>query len=117
MFRWISILLAVGLFILFVVGITQPATGWLAWLDGLGAVCALLIASNAGQAVVPSAVATPPVVLAICLGILWIAGIGTHAAAWQSWWTFGIACAFLILGTAGGIAARRTTRKTPPQPV
>jgi hypothetical protein len=121
MVRGISILLAIGLFILWIVGLAEHATLWLSWLDGLGALCGLLIGASVGQGATRGVDVGAPVALAIGLGVLWIIGLATHAEVWLTWWTFGFACAFLILGIAGGAVTARTTTATtriaPPRPI
>jgi hypothetical protein len=110
MLRAISLVLAVGLGIVWLVGVNYHATSWLTWLDGLGALCGFAIAAGAGATVWAGAVA-----LSIGLFILWIIGLATHAQGWSTWWTLVFACAFLLVGMAG--FARREPTRTTPRPV
>ncbi len=116
MIRGLSIALAIGLVIVWIVGLNQHATGWLTWLDGLGALVGFAIAAGAGPAVGRAYGAGGPIALAVGLGILWIIGLATHAEAWLTWWTFVFACAFLLLGIAGGAAGERMTTPRAPTP-
>ncbi|MGZ3697713.1 MAG: hypothetical protein ACXWP5_06325, partial [Bdellovibrionota bacterium] len=104
MVRNISVVLGIGLAVLWAVGLGSPdATGWLTWMDGVGAVCAFIVASG-GRTYGRAQTATGFFGMAVGLFALWIIGLATGATPWLSWWTFGFACAFT--GTA--IAASRT---------
>jgi hypothetical protein len=110
MLKAISGLLGVGLIILWIVGLAQHATPWLTWLDVVGALFSLAIAAGAGPAVERAFRAGAPIALGVGLAILWIIALATHATAWLSWWTFGFACAFIILGIVGGVVGERMAR-------
>lgn len=113
MVRASSIVLGAGLVILWAVGLGNHATAWLTWLDGLGA----LVAFGIAAAVVPTtrvaANASPPIVLAIGLFVLWIIALAVHAEAWLAWWTFAFACAFLLVGIIAGFERREPTITRP----
>lgn len=115
MVRGISLVLAIGLVILWIVGLSQHATGWMTWLDGLGALIAFAIAAGVTATMSRAALATGPVALAIGLGVLWIIGLATHASLWLSWWTFAFAVAFLVLGIGAGVQPERVDLQ-PPHP-
>ncbi len=117
MVRGISVALAIGLVILWIVGIGQHATAWLTWLDGLGALFGFAIAAGVAPGVTRAAAAGGPVALAIGLFILWIIGLATHAEVWLTWWTFAFAVAFLIVGVAGGTMRRPVGQVTRPRTV
>jgi hypothetical protein len=104
MVRGVSVALAIGLVILWIVGIGEHATAWLTWLDGLAALFGFALAAGIVRGVSNAAAAAGPVALAIGLGILWIIGLATHTEAWLSWWTFAFAVAYLIVGIGGGMA-------------
>lgn len=108
MVRTWAVILGIGLGILWIVGLNDPAApGWLTWLDGVAALCSFAIAaaypdtvrSRAGRA-------AAPIVLALGLFALWIVGLATHAVAWLSWWTFAFACAYVLLGIGAGASIR-----------
>jgi hypothetical protein len=103
--------LAIGLAILWVVGLGHHATPWLTWLDGLAAVCGLIIAFYASD---DEDLARAPIALAAGLGLLWIIGLGAHGQRWLAWWTFGFACAYLALGLG---AQRHKPFRTQAHPV
>jgi hypothetical protein len=107
--RGISIVLAVGLVILWLVGLNRHATPWLTWLDVVAALCAFAIAAGiAGRT--RGADVGAPVVLAIGLFVLWIIGLSTHASMWLVWWTFAFACAFLFVGVGAGAQRPQITQ-------
>jgi hypothetical protein len=110
MTRGISLILAVGLVVLWLVGLSRHATPWLTWLNGVGALCAFGIAGVAGERMRRGFATGTPVALAIGLGVLWIIGLATHAVPWLVWWTFAFACAFLLLGVGGGVETRQIAR-------
>ena len=99
MMRIWSIIFGIGLIVLWLVGMNSPeAAPWLMWLDGLAGVAAFILAGLAAGAVGRRVAAGGPVGLASALFLMWIVGLITRAAPWQSWWTFVFACAFLLLG-------------------
>lgn len=114
MVRATCIALGLALVVLWLIGVTSQSTSWLAWLDGLGALFAFSIAT----AVKPGTndrMAVSPAILAGGLFMLWAMALVAHATPWLAWWTFVLACAFLMLGIAGG-ATTRTTRPFNPSP-
>jgi hypothetical protein len=113
MLRSVSVVLAVGLVLLWLVGLNQHATAWLTWLDGLAALCAFGLAIGAGPAVTRAIGAGGPIALGIGIGILWIIGLAMHTEPWLTWWTFAFACAFVVLGVAGGMNRRELTPTRP----
>ena len=109
MVRGVSIVLGIGLTLLWLVGLNQHATAWLTWFDGVGALVAFGIAGAVrGRAAGPS-VGGGPIGLSIGLFVLWIVGLIQRSDLWLTWWTFAFACGFLIVG---GLAAMETTRPT-----
>jgi hypothetical protein len=44
---------------------------------------------------------------------LWIIGLMTRSNPWLTWWTFGFACAFLLVGIGAVLASRRAMPTTP----
>jgi hypothetical protein len=106
MIRGISVALAIGLVILWIVGLSAHATAWLTWLDGLGALFGFALAAGIVPGVSAAAAASGPIALAIGLGILWIIGLVMHAEMWLTWWTFAFAIAFLLVGIGAGMQER-----------
>jgi hypothetical protein len=110
MIRIGSGVLGIGLVILWIVGLSDHATHWLTWLDGLGALCAFAVAAMAPSEGVRRDVSSASIALSIGLYVLWIIALATSAASWLAWWTFAFACAFLLLGVGGMIAPQRDQR-------
>jgi hypothetical protein len=112
MVRATSIVLGAGLIALWLIGLGNHATPWLTWVDGLAALCAFGLAAaivSERPNTTVSAIAGPPIFLAVALYVFWIAGLATHATAWLSWWTFVFACAFLVLGLLASTTERQPT--------
>ncbi|HVV49388.1 MAG TPA: hypothetical protein VHO06_07010 [Polyangia bacterium] len=114
MFRAVSAVLGFGLILLWIAGLASHAVAWLTWLDGLAG----LVAVAMGLGFVRAAQMGVPGwgLLAFGLFVLWIIGLAGGRTLWQAWWTFGFACAFLILAasatsapSAGGRLHQRTT--------
>jgi peptidoglycan/LPS O-acetylase OafA/YrhL len=100
-----SVILGIGLIILWIAGLGSPnTTPWVTWLDGIGGIWAFLIAAGVSDRSGRGARSGNPIALAIGLFVLWIVALASHVVPWQSWWTFAFACAFLIVGIAGGAA-------------
>jgi hypothetical protein len=118
MIRGFSLLLAVGLLILWLAGLTNHATPWLTWLDGLGALCGFAVAAGASAAAGRATNTAAPIALAVGLGILWIIGLAMHTEIWLTWWTFAFGCAFFIVGIGGGFSdQQQQITRTTPRPV
>jgi hypothetical protein len=117
MIRGTSIVLGVGLLLLWIIGLANHATGWLTWLNAVGAVSAFGIAA----AMVPNRTtnyAMPvggPIGLGIALFLLWIVGLSTDATGWLAWWTFAFGCGFLVTGLLA-IGERSPTTPTMTHP-
>jgi hypothetical protein len=112
MVRGTSIALGIGLVILWIVGLSNQATGWLTWLDGLAAIVAFGIAA-AAVSDGTGAMAASPIGLSVGLFVLWIVGLTMHSETWLAWWTFAFACGFLLLGLFSGASTRRPTMAHP----
>jgi len=104
MVRSWSIVLGIGLAILWVAGMNDPyAPGWLVWLDGVAALISFLVAGMASDGLVERRDAAGPFALALGLGLIWAIGLAERVVPWVAWWTFAFACAF----AAVGVMARR----------
>jgi hypothetical protein len=99
-----SVVLGVGLVVLWIMGLNQGATQWLTWMVGLSGLVSFVIAAlvPAGQGE-PSSVS--PAVVGLALVGLWLFGLGLRATPWLSWLAFVFGCAYLAVGT---LAASRT---------
>jgi len=112
MVRGTSIVLGIGLVLLWIVGLSNHASAWLTWLDGLAALCAFGVAAAA----VPEGAgvtAASPLGLSVGLYVLWIIGLAMHVETWLAWWTFAFATGFLLLGLFSGASTRRPTMARP----
>jgi hypothetical protein len=108
MVRGWSAILGIGLVILWIAGLSSAtAPAWLTWLDAAAAVWAFIIAAGTPVDARTAMRAGNPIALSIGLFAFWIIGLATSGPAWQDWWNFAFACAFLVLGFAGGMAGRR----------
>lgn len=112
MIRGTSIVLGVGLIILWLVGLSNHATAWLTWLDGLAGLCAFGIAAAVPANLDTRRAIGGPIGLAVALFVLWIIGLAVGAQGWLSWWTFAFAVAFLVLGFAS-TSTRMTHTRSP----
>jgi hypothetical protein len=114
MVRGISVFLGIGLVILWIAGLSTPNTaGWLVWLDGIAALCAFAIAGATVPGVSRASRAGGPIALSLGLFALWVIGLATNVQSWLAWWTFAFACAFLLLGIAGGASRERVVSRYP----
>jgi hypothetical protein len=91
-----SVILGVGLVILWIVGMNHGATTWLTWMDGLAGLVFFIIAGLA-TAEAGRGGAGAPVVVGFALIVFWLVGLGVRATSWLSWWTFVFGCAGLTL--------------------
>ena len=113
MSKTLSIILGLGLVVLWVVAISQAGvTSWLTWLDGIVGVCAVIMGLAMSANSARSFRVGGPVIVAIALFVLWIIGLSVTATAWLACWTFGFGCAFLITGFAS-----TSSPMTPHRPV
>ena len=98
-----SIILGIGLGILWLAGLGAPsATSWMTWLDALGSLGAFLIAAGYSDSTERRSRISNTLLLSGGLFVLWIAGLSTGVVAWQTWWTFVFALAFLALSLVRG---------------
>src|SRR5262249_8869446 len=97
---------AIGLVILWIVGLTYHATAWLTWLDLVGAIFGFIIAAGVGAAAARSATAGP-IALGVGLGVLWLIAVAAGAIPWLTWGAFAFACAFFLVGVLGGLVGQR----------
>jgi hypothetical protein len=112
MFRGASVVLGIGLIILWIAGLSSHAMhgAWLPWLDGVAGLVAIGIGVSIGKEMGIGVAGWG--LMALGLFILWIIGLASAAPVWLAWWTFGFACAFVILAasaTSGGERLRHRT--------
>ncbi len=108
MTKGLTVILGIGLIILWIVGLGDPvAPGWLTWLDGVAGLCAFGIAGAMAPASTRGVRMGGPILLAIGLYALWVIGLATHAVPWLKWWTFAFADAFLLVGIGATGEQRR----------
>jgi hypothetical protein len=111
MFRVISFILGIGLIVLWIAGGSSThASDWLPRLDGLAGLIA--IAMGIGLETVSRAGVFGWGLLALGLFILWIVGLAAGGGLTVAWWTFGFACAFVILAAAATSAGTQLNRRT-----
>jgi hypothetical protein len=110
MVRSWSIVLGIGLAVLWVTGMSDPrAPAWMAWLIGVASLGSFLIAGSASEISVSRRDAAGPFILAAGLLALWAVGLLTGAAPWIAWWTFAFACANALLGFAASRSREEPT--------
>jgi len=98
MFRGVSVALGIGLIILWIAGLSAHATPWLAWLDGVAGLAAIVLGLTAVRMAAFGVAAWG--LVALGLFVLWIIGLAAHGPLWLAWWTFAFACAFVILAAS-----------------
>ena len=109
MVRTLSVILGLGLVVLFIAGLnTAGAHGWLTWLDLVMAICSFTVAGVAAPDASKGTRSGGPVAISIGLFALWIIALATGVVASMAWWNFAFACAFLVVGIAGGTMERAT---------
>lgn len=114
-----SVVLGVGLLVLWLVGLNRvDAVGWLTWLDGIAGILAFMISGSVSGSIVDEeariegvwGLRRGPFFLSIMLFGMWVIGLATSVPIWQTWWNFAIACGFMWVASIGGRgtdAARR----------
>jgi hypothetical protein len=116
MVRFWSVVLGIGLILLWIAELGSPGFGgyvpsagtataarWITWLDLVGAFFAFVIAGVSYSHARRSARAAGPIALAIGLFVLWIVGLASNVVPWVSWWNFAFACAFLLMGIGSAV--------------
>jgi hypothetical protein len=112
MLRIFPALLGLGLAALWIAGMSEDATVWMTWCDGIAA--ALCFAT---VGIIPDRRGSGWA--AFCLGAIatgllavWVAGLRFHQTPWLAWWTFAAACVtgLVAFGAAvqGALDALRT---------
>lgn len=114
MIRGISIVLAIGFAVLWIIGLATHATAWLTWLDLLVAVLAFAIGLASGDVRQTSG---SLIALSIGAFVLWIIGLVDRSEAWLVWCTFAGACALLADGIGAAMMPRRMVTTNAPRVV
>lgn len=105
MVRGFSLILGVGLTMLWLAGFSQSlAPRWLVWSDFVVAVGAFIVASVASDNVRRRIRAGAPLALSVGLFALWILAISTAVMPWLTWWNFAFGCAFFSVGAVAAAA-------------
>jgi hypothetical protein len=94
-----SVVLGVGLVVLWIVGMNHFATAWLTWMDGMAGLISFVIAALIPGETGRSSAGAPSVV-GVGLVALWLVALGTDATNWLAWWTLGFGCAYLLVSIA-----------------
>jgi hypothetical protein len=110
MVRTGSLVVGIGLAIVWVSGLWHHTAGWLTWLNGIAALCALGIATASTART--SALGGGAIALGAALFVAWLVGISDNAPSWLVWATFAFACISLIVGVAG-VASDRSVPRAP----
>jgi hypothetical protein len=114
MLRSAPVFLALGLAMLWLIGLAEDATVWLTWVVGT---LALPLVATTG--LVPERegsgwAALSLWLVAFALGAAWAVGWRTEAAPWLTWWTLVFAALTLLTGTAVAMQDRIDALRTPP---
>jgi hypothetical protein len=117
MFKIGTVVLGVGLIILWLVGLSDHATGWLTWLNGIVGLVSLAAALSMPQDVSNVSASMGPYALAVGLFVFWIIGLATGATRWLTWWTFAFGCAYVLAGVATGTSERIIPQQRTPTSV
>ncbi len=88
--------LALALLLLWVVGVTDGATPWMTWLDGVAAVLTLLLLPVTRESSGPVGVAAVPTLIGIGLVVMFAVGLPTHASGWLTWFTGAFGAGYLM---------------------
>ena len=100
-----SIVLGIGLVILWIVGLADGQPHWMGWLDLLGAAITFLVSGYVGSMSRAVQVAEP-IALGVGLIVLWVIGLSVGSAAGMSWANFGFGLAFVLLGCLEAVSTR-----------
>jgi hypothetical protein len=113
-----AILLAFGLalLLLWLVGLVDHATWWMAWLDGITALAAIGLAALVTKDSGPITTAIGPALLGTALLALFIVGIATRSSAWIVWFNLAYAVGLLSFAalafTARSLEVQPHSRRT-----
>jgi hypothetical protein len=106
MLRFAPVFLALGLAVLWVIGLSEDATVWLTWVAG-----ALALPVVAAAGLVPEREASGWAALSlwlvgIALAVAWAVALRTGAVPWLTWWTLVFSALTLLAGTAVALQDR-----------
>jgi hypothetical protein len=109
--RW-SILLALGLLLLGLVGVfsSEAPQPWLPWCNLGGAWAAYFFAADIKPKCSRNKRIFGPIALSVGLFLAGFLAIQGEKVNWQAWTTFAFACAFLILGIVRWIEKERVPK-------
>jgi hypothetical protein len=113
------IALSIGMVVLWAVGLAGTGNSTaVAWLDLVAAVLGFMGASSITYTTPRGTVSGGTIALSLGIFGIFIGSLVNAVPSWQTWWNFGFACAYLILGIyAGtktvGVKAPQSDQTTP----
>jgi hypothetical protein len=107
MVRKSSLLLGLGLAILWWFGLHRDASATVLWFDAVAAVLSFGVAGIIGDGEESPAVSAVPALMGLGLGAVWLAGMARGQPAWANWMNFLFAVAYLGVAIASTVGARR----------
>jgi hypothetical protein len=103
MLRTWTVILGLGLAILWIFGVTSRGeAGWLSWLQLVAGIYSLLVAASVDDLSPRRTRVSNTLSISIGLSVLWILALVSPVLRWQAWWTFAFACAYLVLAIVTG---------------
>jgi hypothetical protein len=97
MVRRSSLVIGLGLALLWWIGLSLDHSATMLWLDAVAALIAFAIAGLVDEAEPNPANAVGPAILGLGLTALWLVGLTTHQPAWATWANFLFAAACLAV--------------------
>ncbi|HEX6837012.1 MAG TPA: hypothetical protein VF334_10595, partial [Polyangia bacterium] len=88
--------LAVATLLLWLVGVTDGATVWMTWLNGIAAVLTLSLVPITRADSGPIGAAAGPTLIGGGLIVMFIVGLVTHASGWLTWFTGAFGAGYLL---------------------
>jgi|SRR4029079_10299854 len=108
MVRRSSLVIGLGLTLLWWIGLSLDHSATMLWLNAVGALVAFTIAGLVDETEPNPANAFGPAMLGLGLTALWIVGVSTHQQAWVTWANFVFAVACLAVAVMA-VAPRHAT--------
>lgn len=112
MVRRSSLVIGLGLALLWWIGLSLDRSATMLWLNGVAALIAFAIAGLVDETEPNPANAFGPGMLGLGLTALWIVGLTTHQPAWATWanFLFAAACLAVAVMAVGARHAGITSR-------
>jgi hypothetical protein len=86
--RTLPAVVALGLGVLWVIGISVQATPWLTWFVGAAALPAFAVTGLIPEGSSAPIASVCLVAIGLGLAVLWAVGWAADATPWLTWWTF-----------------------------